>query len=216
MPDHADPSGDPRPGRRRHRSTARWPDGPGRWDRRLWAEESVTHYGPHYTVEGARIFDKPSGDTVPIIVSAFGEHAAKLAASIGDGLWVTGAAADQIEIYRKTGGEGPVYSQITLCRGSDRQKAIETAHELWAFSSLPGQLGQDLPTILHFEQAVESISPEDVAKETPCGPDPEPVVEAAREALETGVDHLYFHQIGDDQEGFLEFWTSEIQPTLTG
>jgi coenzyme F420-dependent glucose-6-phosphate dehydrogenase len=203
----------------------RWPPHPIRAEmldeaieivRRLWAEESVTHYGQHYTVEDARILDKPRDGAVPIIVSAFGENAAELAASSGDGLWVTGPAADQIETYREAGGEGPIYSQITLCWGPDRDKAIETAHELWAFSSLPGQLGQDLPTILHFEQAVQSISPEDVAKETPCGPDPEPLLEAAGEALEAGVTHLYFHQIGDDQEGFLEFWTSEVRPALTG
>jgi G6PDH family F420-dependent oxidoreductase len=183
--------------------------------RRLWAEESVTHYGPNYIVEDARILDKPTGGTVPIIVSAFGEDAAELAAAIGDGLWVTGAASDQIETYRQAGGDGPVYSQITLCWAQDRKKAIETAHELWAFSSLPGQLGQDLSTILHFEQAVQSIDPEDVAKDTPCGPDPQPVIEAARAALDAGVDNLYFHQIGSDQEGFVDVWTSEIQPALT-
>ena len=183
--------------------------------RRLWAEESVTHYGEHYTVEDARILDKPSSGSVPIVVSAFGENAAELAASIGDGLWVTGAAADQVEAFRRAGGEGPVYSQITLCWGQDREKAVETAHELWSFSSLPGQLGQDLPTIQHFEQAVRSISPEDVSQKTPCGPDPEPVLELAHQAIEAGVDHLYFHQIGDDQEGFVEFWSGEIQPALT-
>jgi G6PDH family F420-dependent oxidoreductase len=202
----------------------RWPPHPIRAEmleeavaliRRLWAEESVTHYGPNYIVEDARILDKPTGGTVPIIVSAFGEGAAELAAEIGDGLWVTGAASDQIETYRQAGGDGPVYSQITLCWGQDRKKAIETAHELWAFSSLPGQLGQDLSTILHFEQAVQSIDPEDVAKDTPCGPDPQPVIEAARAALDAGVDNLYFHQIGSDQEGFVDVWTAEIQPALT-
>ncbi len=202
----------------------RWPPHPVRAEmleeaveviRRLWVEESVTHYGRHYTVEDARILDKANRD-VPIVVSAFGPEAARLAAKIGDGLWVTGAGGEEIATYQDEGGSGPIYSQITLCWGEDRAEAIKTAHELWAFSSLPGQLGQDLPTMLHFEQAVAAISPEDVAEKTPCGPDPEPVLAAAREAIEAGVDHLYFHQIGEDQEGFVEFWNSELRPELAG
>jgi coenzyme F420-dependent glucose-6-phosphate dehydrogenase len=183
--------------------------------RRMWEEESVTHRGAHYTVEDARILDKPSEPT-PIVVSAFGPDAAQLAAEIGDGLWVTGPGREQIEVYREAGGVGPVYSQLTLCWDEDRDRAVETAHGLWAFSSLPGQLNQDLRTIAHFEQAVEAVSPEDVANSTPCGPDVEPILEMAAEMIEAGVDHLYFHQIGEDQEGFVDFWKSEIRPELAG
>jgi len=27
-------------------------------------------------------------------------------------------------------------------------------------------------------------------------------------------DHLYFHQIGPDQEGFFRFWSEDLQPEL--
>jgi hypothetical protein len=46
------------------------------------------------------------------------------------------------------------------------------------------------------------------------GPDPEPYLEAARRAAESGADHIYFHQIGDDQEGFCRFWAEELAPAL--
>ncbi len=36
----------------------------------------------------------------------------------------------------------------------------------------------------------------------------------ARAAIDAGVDHLYFHQIGDDQEGFCEAWTSGLAEQL--
>ena len=32
--------------------------------------------------------------------------------------------------------------------------------------------------------------------------------------MEAGVDHVYFHQIGDDQEGFCRFWEKELAPAL--
>jgi hypothetical protein len=31
---------------------------------------------------------------------------------------------------------------------------------------------------------------------------------------DAGIDHIYFHQIGADQEGFCRFWADELQPEL--
>lgn len=181
--------------------------------RALWTGESITHYGKHYTVEDARVFDAPT-EPVPVIVSAFGSDTARSAAAIGDGLWITGAAEGTIDTFRDAGGDGPVYSQLTVCWGEDQTKAEELAHELWAFSSLPGQLAQDLRTVSDFEEAVGLVRREDVASSVPCGPDPEPMAAAAREAVDAGVDHLYFHQIGPDQEGFLELWVDQLSDLL--
>ncbi|MGH8927214.1 MAG: TIGR03557 family F420-dependent LLM class oxidoreductase [Acidimicrobiia bacterium] len=181
--------------------------------RRLWAEESVTHRGRYYTVEDARVFDRPH-DPVPIVVSAFGESSAQLAARIGDGLWLSSPSQDTIRSFQAANGEGPIFAQIHLCWGTDQEEAVELAHLMWPNTGLPGQLGQDLRTMLHFEQAVELVTPEVVAEQVPCGPDPEPVIKKAQEAIEAGVDHLYFHQIGDDQEGFLDFWEKEIRDQI--
>ena len=41
-----------------------------------------------------------------------------------------------------------------------------------------------------------------------------PVVESVRTYLDAGYDHLYFHQVGPDQEGFFRFWESELAPAL--
>ena len=196
----------------------RWPPHPVRLEmleeavdviRRLWSGESTTYYGKHYTVEDARLFDPPRVE-IPIVVSAFGPEAAELAAKTGDGLWITGAEAGTVETFRAAGGSGPVYSQLTLCWGPDQDKAEELAHRLWAFSSLPGQLAQDLSTVLHFEQAVEIVTKEDVAQSMPCGPDPGAIVKEVEKAMAAGVDHLYFHQIGPDQEGFIDLWTNSL------
>ena len=48
----------------------------------------------------------------------------------------------------------------------------------------------------------------------PCGPDVEPVVKAVQGYVDAGYSHVYFHQIGDDQEGFFNFWSSDLQPAL--
>lgn len=180
--------------------------------RRLWSEESVTFYGDYFTVEDARVLDRPKTST-PIVVSAFGSEAAKAAAAIGDGLWTSGEKAI-VDEYRKSGGKGDVYSQLTICWGEDEEKAKSTAHRLWAFSGLTGQMNQDLRTIADYEDAVALVSADRLAEKVPCGPEVGPIVAMAEEAIEAGVDHLYFHQIGPDQEGFVQFWDEELQPAL--
>jgi coenzyme F420-dependent glucose-6-phosphate dehydrogenase len=181
--------------------------------RTLWRGESTTHRGSYYWVEDATIFDPPPGN-VPVIVSAFGTKAAELAARIGDGMWTTGTGGEPIEVFRKQGGTGPIYGQLTLCWGEDRQEAIELAHRVWPNTGVPGQLSQDLRTPAHFEMATQLVTPEMMGESIPCGPDPEPLLESIREAVDSGLDHIYFHQIGDDQEGFLEFWKGEIEPEV--
>lgn len=180
--------------------------------RRLWTEDSVTHRGDYYLVEDARILDKPG--RVPIVVSAFGERAARIAAEIGDGLWVTGPSGDTVDRFREAGGTGPVYSQLTLCWAEDRTSAVELATRQWPNTGIPGQLAQDLRTMTHFEQAAQLVTSDLIADSIPCGPDPQPIIDSARAAVEAGIDHLYFHQIGDDQEGFLSFWDSELSEPI--
>src|SRR4051812_14133218 len=50
--------------------------------RTLWKGGSRDHFGEHYTVEDARIYDLPD-ESPPILVSGFGEKSVRLAARIG-------------------------------------------------------------------------------------------------------------------------------------
>jgi len=198
----------------------RWPPAPLRREqmeeavdvvRKLWAGDTVDHHGTYFTVEDAQLYDPPEHD-IPIVVSAFGPKAAETAARIGDGLWTT--SADTVGDWVDAGGTGPVYAQVSLCWDADKDKAIETAHRVWRNTGVPGQLSQDLPTPTHFEQATSIVTPAMVAEAAPCGPDADAVVAASMELIEGGVDHIYFHQIGPDQEGFCEFWARELEPAL--
>jgi hypothetical protein len=80
---------------------------------------------------------------------------------------------------------------------------------------VPGQLSQDLPTFTHFEAAAELVTPEDATASTPCGPAiADELVASVEEYADAGYTHLYFHQIGPDQAGFLQFWEAELAPAL--
>jgi G6PDH family F420-dependent oxidoreductase len=181
--------------------------------RRLWEGETVDHRGDFYTVENARLFDPPT-EAPPVIASGFGPKAVELAARIGDGYWGVAPDADALDRYRDAGGTGPRYAQLHVCWAEDAAEARRTVHHVWPNSGIRGQLSQDLPTWTHFEDAAGMVTEEEATGSIPCGPDVDPFIESVKEYVTVGYDHLYFHQIGPDQEGFFRFWSEDLQRAL--
>jgi coenzyme F420-dependent glucose-6-phosphate dehydrogenase len=181
--------------------------------RSLWTGDTVDHRGDFYEVENAKLFDPPT-EAPPIIVSGFGSKAIELAARIGDGYWGHSPEPETLDQYRESGGTGPRYSQLNLCWAEDASAARKTVHEVWPNAGITGQLSQDLPTWTHFEEAAAMVSEEEATKSVACGPDVEPILDSVRTYLDAGYDHLYFHQIGPDQDGFFRFWSETLQPAL--
>ena len=56
------------------------------------------------------------------------------------------------------------------------------------------------------------VSEDDVADVVVCGPDTERYVEAIATFEQAGVDHVYLHQAGPDQEAFIDFCERELLP----
>ena len=182
--------------------------------RELWTGEQVSHYGDHFTVVNAKVYDPPPED-VPIIYAASGPRAAERAGRIGDALCVTHADAEIITAFRGAGGKGkPIYGQWTGSWATTEAKGKRTLKEIWPTGAIEGMASQELPLPLHFEQLTASVTEEQLAEHTPCGPDPEPHLAKARELIEAGVDHVYVHQVGPEQEGFLRFAAKELLPEL--
>ncbi len=179
--------------------------------RLLWQGGNQSHHGTYFTVENARLYTLPD-EPVPVMVAASGPKAAELAGRIGDGLISTAPNKEVVEAFEKAGGKGPRYGQITVCWGQDEAATLKTAHEIWPNSGLPGELGQELPTPAHFEQAVQLVTPETIAKSVVVGPDASKYLAKIDEYVQAGFDHVYLHQIGPDQSGFIRFAEREILP----
>ena len=206
-----------------HVTGERWPEHEVRLEmleeavevvRGLWEGENYSHHGKHYTVENARLFTLP--EKLPDIpVAADGPNAARVAGEIGDGLIAVRPDEELLEAYGTTGSDdGMRYGEVSVCWAEDEAEAIETAHELWPLDGLPGELLWDLPTPAHFERAVQSVTKEDIAEAVACGPDPEAHVEAIREYVDAGFDHVAIHQIGPGHEEFVEFYEEEVLPAF--
>lgn len=207
-----------------HITGERWPPADVRQDmlvealeimRALWTGEDVDHDGAFYVVENARLFSLPP-EPPRVFWAAAGERSAALAGSHADGLWSTSASRETVDAYRSNGGRGDVIGQLTLCFGRDRDKAIDTALEVWPNAGLPGQMSQDLPTYTHFEQAAQLVDRRRIAEQVPCGDDVDAIVAAASDFAAAGFTMIHVHQIGPDQHGFLEWWRKEVADAVAG
>jgi coenzyme F420-dependent glucose-6-phosphate dehydrogenase len=182
--------------------------------RELWRGETTTHRGRAYTVDRARIYTLPEKPP-EIAVAAVAPQATELAGRVGDMLVSTAPEESVVARFEEGGGRGkPKLGMIHVCWAETRERAVEIAHEIWPNSALTGSLNTDLATPEDFAGAVQALSKEDVAKTVTHGPDVEPYVEEVRSFAEAGYDHVYFHQVGRDQEGFFRFWEQELRPEL--
>jgi coenzyme F420-dependent glucose-6-phosphate dehydrogenase len=182
--------------------------------RTLWQGGLQTFRGEFYEVERARLYTLPE-EPPPIAVAAAKPLAAELAGRAGDALVSVAPDAQVVERYRDAGGAGPRYAQLTVCWAETEEEAKRTAHRVWPNIALGGGLSQELALPSDFEAATEHVTPDDVAELVMCGPDPDRWVELVREYEQAGFDHLYFHQVGRDQEGFLRFWEQELRGRLS-
>ncbi|HVE76933.1 MAG TPA: LLM class F420-dependent oxidoreductase [Actinomycetota bacterium] len=183
--------------------------------RKLWDGGYKSHRGKHYTVENARLFTLPE-QPPEIYVAAAGKKAATLAGKVGDGLISTSPDDEVIKTFTSSGGGSkPRLGGLVVCWAENEQKARKTALEWWPNAGLRGELGQELPLPRHIEQATELVTEEQVAEAVVCGPDPEKHIDKFREYLDAGFDHVYVHQVGPDQNGFFDFYASEVIPKLT-
>jgi G6PDH family F420-dependent oxidoreductase len=182
--------------------------------RGMWEGRLFSHRGEHYVVENARIYDVPEGP-IRVIVAAGGPESAALAGDWGDGLIVTSTEPGVLDSFREhNGSHKPIYGQVLACWAGSEAEATDTLHRIWPTGGLRGDLTQELPLPEHFEDAVKLVTPESLAERTPVGPDPELYVSAVRDYVDAGVENVYIHQVGPDQEGFLRFFREELLPAL--
>jgi G6PDH family F420-dependent oxidoreductase len=201
----------------------RWPSADERRDmleeavaliRMLWVGKEISFDGAYYSVRDARIYTLPE-KLPPIYVAASGPMAAELASRIGDGLISTAPDPKVIEAFGTNGGQPkPRIGQVSVVWHADEAQARHIAHEYWPAAAVHGEISQELPLPRHFEQAVQDVTEDQVAKMVVCGSEVERHVEAIEKFAEAGFDEVYVHQIGPEQEEFFRAYEREVLPEL--
>ena len=183
--------------------------------RQLWEGDRVNFAGKHFRVDSARLFTRPQ--TPPELYVAAASPAAARMAARNDGLIATGPDPDLFREFAENGGGGkPRFGQITVCWAPNMPAAVETARRVWPISALSWEVRGNVPTPEIFDEVTKRVDESELTAKIICGPDAAPIIDEARKFEEAGFDHIYFHQVGKNQQEFMEFYRGEIAPKLGG
>ncbi|MFF2186111.1 TIGR03557 family F420-dependent LLM class oxidoreductase [Streptomyces sp. NPDC058155] len=177
--------------------------------RLLWSGGYRSYEGRHLRVEDARIFDLPA--ELPLIaVAASGPLSARIAAELGDGLFATEAKPEIVRHYYEAGGAGPRYAEVSVAWAADERTAARAALDTTRWAVTGWKVMSELPNPVNFEAATTTVREEDILEKFACGPDPARFVEAVQHYVDAGFDQLVLMNAGPDPDGFLDFYTSEL------
>jgi probable non-F420 flavinoid oxidoreductase len=185
--------------------------------RALLRGEEVTHDGL-VRVDRARVWSLPE-QPPPLFGAAVSEETAKTVGGWADGLITVRQPPDVlrgvIDAFREGGGSGkPVAVQVHLSWAEDEETALATAHDQWRTGTVVGDLAWDLELPAEFDRAVEDARPEDVTAAVLVSADPAQYVKWLRELVHLGVDEIYLHHVGKEQERFIEVFGEQVLPEV--
>ncbi|HEX3806837.1 MAG TPA: TIGR03557 family F420-dependent LLM class oxidoreductase [Gaiellaceae bacterium] len=172
--------------------------------RKLFGGDYETYRGKHYTVEQTKLYDAP-GKPAPIVVGAKAPNAAELAAKKGDGTINTTPDADIVKHYKNAGGSGPIYGKVTGSFAASAEEAMKIALKRQPNPAMGGEIATELALPRDFEAVAELVGPDDLKDLLALGDDPGVWREKIAEYEQAGFTHVALHNVGENQEEFIEF-----------
>ena len=185
--------------------------------RLLWAGETVTHAG-HVTVSEAKLWTRPERPPM-LVAAAITPQTAGWAAEWADALITVIQDPEQldavIEAFRSNGGEGkPMYLQMHLAYAPTEAEAREAAFNQWGQNTLPSSVMTDLKHPAQLAAAAMHATPEVVDSAVRISADLGQHVAWIEAELDRGFDGVYLHEVGPEQERFVEVFGREVLPRL--
>jgi G6PDH family F420-dependent oxidoreductase len=177
----------------------------------------VNFHGDHYRVDSAKLWDLPE-ERVEIGIAVSGEQSVGTFAPLADHLIAVEPQSELVEQWDELHhDESRKIGQIPVCWDTDKDRAVQRAHEQFRWFGGGWKVNAELPGPAGFAGATQFVRPEDVAESIPCGPDLDAIVEAVREFERAGFTDVALVQIGDEgQEEFLQVAERELLPALRG
>jgi len=178
----------------------------------------VDYGGSHFRVDSAKLWDLPE-TRVPLGVAVSGKQSVAKFATKADHLIAVEPEADLVTDWDRAGGgsQSRKIGQLPICWDTDRERAVERAHDQFRWFGGGWKVNAELPGTSGFAGATQFVRPEDVADAIPCGPDLAGIVEAVGKFTQAGFTDVAVIQIGDvNQEEFLRFAESDLLPALRG
>jgi probable non-F420 flavinoid oxidoreductase len=185
--------------------------------RRLWAGDTVSHDG-HVTVSEAKLWTRPAEPPM-LFGAAVTPATASWVAEWADGLITvsqSGAVLDDVvRAFRSNGGEGkPMYLQVHLAYAPTENEARDAAFAQWRQNTLPNSVMTDLAHPAQIAAAAAHVTPDDLDSAVRISSDLGRHVDWLRADFARGFDGLFLHEVGPEQERFVEVFGREVLPQL--
>jgi probable non-F420 flavinoid oxidoreductase len=185
--------------------------------RALWAGETVTHHGRIH-VDEATVWSLP--EQPPLIVGpALSEATAEFVGSWADAFITVAAPRPQlqrmVEAFRRGGGEGkPIFLQSHVSYAPTDDEARTNAWDQWRTPIFPGEVNEQLRLPGEFDAAAQFIEPKHLDDFVRISSDPGRHLEWIHNDLDLGFERIYIHNVGRNQQQFIETYGERVLPSL--
>jgi alkanesulfonate monooxygenase SsuD/methylene tetrahydromethanopterin reductase-like flavin-dependent oxidoreductase (luciferase family) len=158
--------------------------------------------------------------TPPLLLgAAVSEATAEFVGSWADGLLTVSGKPEQVrkvvEAFRRGGGDGkPLFMQVGLNWAPSEDEALQGAFEQWRTNVLGGEVNWELRSPQDFDTATRFVKPEDMRESVLISSDPSRHAAWLSEYIELGFEELQLHQVGRNQQTFIDAFGAKVLPQL--
>ena len=186
--------------------------------RALLDGEEVSHDGL-VTVDRAKLWTLP--EVKPALIgAAVSVETAGWVAEWADGLATIAQPhaklTQMIDAYRSAGGAGKLVLQVHLSYARTDEEALAVAHDQWRTNVFAPPVCWDLDTPESFDEAAKHVPPAAMHDSVLISSDTGRQAAWLAELAELGFDDIYLHNVGVDQELFIDDFAEHVLPQLTG
>ncbi|HEY2774258.1 MAG TPA: TIGR03557 family F420-dependent LLM class oxidoreductase [Candidatus Binatia bacterium] len=208
-----------------------WPEAPERANRmfeavqfmrNLFTGKETRHQGPFFKIETVRLWTMPK-EPPPIYIATAGPITARRVGMLCDGLITVGAPAEKIHKILKAYEEG-----CAKCSHDNPRRKILQLHLSWARTDEEARMNalvewpnggmkfpkQDIRSPLDFEQMARMVRPDDFDGRMLMTADCEVHRKEIQKFIDLGFDQIYLHNVGRNQEDWIETFGREVLPAL--
>lgn len=184
--------------------------------RQLWAGETVTTQAPVPTKE-ARLFTGPADPAPALRGAALTPETAEWLGGWADGMVTVNAEhsrlREMVDAFRRGGGAGKKLGlQVHLSWAESDSDARAQALEHWSANIVPPHVAERLRTPQEFEEATHDMQTEDLEGHVLMWSDPARYIAALNEFAALGFEEIYLHNVGPNQEEFIEAFGRDVLP----
>lgn len=184
---------------------------------RLLAGETVTHRGL-VRIDRARVWSLPA-EPPPLFAAAVSPETAARVASWADGLITVTRPLPELrrtlDAFRsEAGADAPVYLQAHLSWAASDDEALALSFAYWRNALVPPGPAWDLALPEDFDAATAGARPEDLTDAVHVSADLGAHAAWLAELLTLEPAAVFLHQVGPDQQHFIDAFGSTVLPSV--